>query len=71
MIDISSMFGAKMCDLCNNSIRGIFKEGKWTPLPSTTIKYGGYLCGYTCSNTYDKIKEEEEEEEKLISLNKK
>jgi len=63
------MFDAKMCDLCNNCVRGMFKEGKWTPLPSTTIKYGGYLCGYTCSHRYAKMKEEEEEENEAKRIN--
>ena len=71
MIDISSMENAKMCDLCNRCVRGIFKKGVWVPLPSTTVKYGGYFCGYTCSNNFNKMKELEEKNGVLNSLNKR
>jgi hypothetical protein len=70
MIDISSMNDAKMCELCNRCVKGIFKRGTWVPLPSTTVKYGGYFCGYTCSNNFKKLKEIEEAEILLMSLNK-
>ena len=55
MIDISSMENAKMCDLCNRSVKGIFKNGIWVPLP-TSSPYGGYFCGYSCSSKYMKKK---------------
>ena len=63
MIDISTMENARMCDLCNRCVRGIFKKGVWVPLPSTTKKYGGYFCGYTCSTNYFEMREKQEKEE--------
>ena len=71
MIDISSMTDAKMCEMCNRCVRGIFRNGIWVTMPSTTVKYGGYFCGYTCSKKFNTLKELEEKNGVLHVLNKR